>query len=546
MMNIPEILLAISGSVELSIAVKATVLLALGLTVARLAARARASVRHLVLGTSFAALLALPLVSTTGPRVTVDLPVTSAKAAYATPAGVDGGSRMTSTAIQLAPPGLQLPSWPGIARTVWVGGGILQFLFLGLQLLHLRRIRRSGIPWPGRRQLIQSLAVDSGVRRPVNLLLHEHIVAPITYGGWHPVVLLPSGARSWSEGDLRRALVHELEHVRRCDWAMQLAARAAVACYWFHPLIWMAWQQLCLEAERAADDAVLRSAECTEYAEQLIGLARRMSDAQARPALGMANRSDLSARVSALLDNHQQRGRAGSPMVAGAVAAAGLVLIGLAPLTAVAQSSDLRNTGAKSRRVTALDRALYEAAAAGDLEDIDDLLKAGANVNAAIQGDGSPLIGAARNGKLAAVVRLLDRGADPNMPVSGDGNPLVMAAAAGHADVVSLLLDRGARIDEVVPSDENALIQASGHGHLNVVKLLVSRHANVNTRLWVETSGVMHGVVGGVPGGVIGGVPGGVQRVGQLGGEWRSPLTMARKGGHQAVIDFLIASGARE
>ncbi len=483
-------LLALSDSLELSILVKATVLLALGLMVTRLATRARASVRHL-------------------------------RATEAAPA-LDSAGGTTSTATPAAAREREMPSWTSIARVVWIGGAMLQLSFLGLHLLRLRRIRRAGIPWLDRRQLIQSLAVECGVRRQVDVLLHEGIAAPITCGVWRPAILLPFGAQAWSEDDLRRAVIHELEHVRRSDWATQLAARAAAACYWFHPLVRAAWRRLCLEAERASDDAVLRNAGCTEYAEQLVGLARRMSDAQAQPALGMANRSDLSARASALLDGNQQRGRAGFVTAAGAIAVAGLVLLSIAPLTAVGQSSGSQNTGAKSRRATALDRALYEAAEAGDLQDIDSLLNAGANVNAAIRGDGSPLIGAARKGELAAVARLLDRGADPNMPVSGDGNPLIMAAAKGHTDVVSRLLDRGARIDEVVPGDENALIQASGEGQLNVVKLLVSRRANVNVRLWVETSRA------------------------QPSGEWRSPLIMARKGGHRAVVDFLLASDARE
>jgi len=86
--------------------------------------------------------------------------------------------------------------------------------------------------------------------------------------------------------------------------------------------------------------------------------------------------------------------------------------------------------------------------------------------------------------------------------------------------VAMLLLSRGARLEEVVPYDENALITASGEGRLEMVKFLVARGANVNTRLWVD------------------------QDQGQ--GEWRSALIFARKGRHQAVVDFLIASGARD
>jgi ankyrin repeat protein len=95
-----------------------------------------------------------------------------------------------------------------------------------------------------------------------------------------------------------------------------------------------------------------------------------------------------------------------------------------------------------------------------------------------------------------------------------------MAAGEGRAEMVSCC-SIVARIEEVVAGDENALCKASEQGHLNVVKLLVSRGANVNIRLWVENGR------------------------GQA-GEWRSPLIMARRGGHQAVVDFFIASGARE
>jgi ankyrin repeat protein len=108
------------------------------------------------------------------------------------------------------------------------------------------------------------------------------------------------------------------------------------------------------------------------------------------------------------------------------------------------------------------------------------------------------------------------------MAVPGDGNPLIMAAREGHKEVVALLLDRGANINQVVPEDENALIQASAEGELEVVQLLIARGADVNARAWAE---------------------GALERPN---GEWRTPLSMARKGQHQAVINILMAAGAKE
>jgi hypothetical protein len=413
-----------------------------------------------------------------------------------------------------------------LIRFVWIAGAILLLVPLAADLASLRRFRRNGLPWPELRLDMQVLAAERGVRHPVELLLHEDIPAPLTCGFWHPAILLPCDAREWCQAELRCALIHELEHVRRGDWAVQLMARAICSFYWFHPLVWIAWRRLCLEAERACDDAVIQNQERTDYAEQLVSLARRMSKAQTHAVLGMANRSDLSTRVSAVLDSRQRRGRAGGLVVASAVIGAALVVLAIAPVEAVAQSSGTPQSRVSSnsdrrRGVTPLNRALYETAEDGGIPEMEQLLNAGANVNCVLPGDGSPLIAAARNGRLVAVRFLLDRRADPNMPVPGDGNPLIMAAREGHVEVVTLLLDRGATINQVVAGDENALIQASGSGRLDAVKLLVSRGADVNARVWVEQAR-------------------------DTNGEWRSPLSMARKGRHPEVVAYLLSIGARE
>jgi ankyrin repeat protein len=173
-------------------------------------------------------------------------------------------------------------------------------------------------------------------------------------------------------------------------------------------------------------------------------------------------------------------------------------------------------------RASPIDRALREAAAEGDIESVEKLLQAGGNVNAKIEGDGSPLISASRANRLAVVKLLLDRGADPNLGVPGDGSPLIGAAREGAVTVIALLLDRGANIELVVPGDENALIEASGSGHLDAVTLLVARGANVNAQVWAERSGPSEK------------------------GEWRTPLAMARRERHADIVAFLIAAGARD
>jgi len=162
----------------------------------------------------------------------------------------------------------------------------------------------------------------------------------MTCGVLHPAIVLPQDAQHWEEAELARAIVHELEHVRRLDWVSLCLARAVCAVYWFHPLVWIAWRKLALEAERSCDDAVLGRSEATAYADQLVGLARQLSATSKSPILAMANRADLAKRVGAVLDGRQQRGRAGRRSVALACVVAALLVLGLSPLKVVAAPQD--------------------------------------------------------------------------------------------------------------------------------------------------------------------------------------------------------------
>lgn len=528
--------LFVSTAAGLSMLLKATVVLTLGLSAAWLARRQPASLRHLLLVATFATLLALPWLTLLGPALSIEVPIATRKEArterptgpsrpITTPASV-------ATNDAVAPTPWSAPSWSMLILGLWAGGAALLMVSLTADLWRVRRIVRNALPWIELGPKISALAAAGGIRRVPDVLLHEDAVTPFVCQVWRPAIVLPATARAWVEADLERALVHELEHVRRVDWAVQIASRAVCACYWCHPLAWVAWRRLCLEAERACDDAVAQRTERTEYAAQLVALATRMSNRQA-PVLGMAHRSDLASRVASLLDATQRRGRTGALAGAATICSAAVIAAALAPVRAVAVSipDDAVVEGAVSTESQARvspsggrssrgDMSLLEAASQGDVEAITGLLDAGADVNAVISGDGSPLIAAAREGHVHAVRLLLDRGAGLDLGVPGDGNPLIMAAAAGHLEIVTLLLDRGADIEHVVSGDENPLIQASGNGRLDVVRLLVSRGADVNARVLAPRL--------------------------RDDGEWRTPLSMARRNRHASVVELLRSAGAAQ
>ena len=533
--TISETLVAIGNSTELTLLLKSTFAVAFGLTIAWLVRGARASLRHLVLLATFVALVALPIAMMLVPPVSfqVQSPAPIASAVVSTRSRVEAvttASQAASEPVSAANSSVISLSPRLFVFSIWGVGVVFFLVSFSIGLWKLGRVRRSGLPWRESEDLLRNLADSAGIRRRVDVLIHDALTVPVTCGMLHPAILLPSDAKTWSELDLQRVFVHELEHVKRFDWLTHISTRAICSFYWFHPLVWIASRQISLEAERACDDAVVAQTEREDYADQLVGLARRLSNALAPPMLSMANRSDLSSRVSAILDLHQSRGRTGVVVTLAGLMVALAITLGIAPVRAVSSPDTPPQQVATQRRKfsvsieqDAINEALLKAAEKGKLAEITALLDRGADVNAAVDGDGSPLIVAAGAGEIKAVMLLLDRGADPNMGVEGDGNPIIAAAGAGYEDVVKLLLDRGANIDMEVPGDENALIQASGSGHLNVVKLLVSRGSNVNARVWAA-----------------------LNDNGRQTGEWRTPLSEARKSRHAAVIEFLISAGARD
>ncbi len=334
-----------------SIITKASAIMAVALLVLQCMRCASASMRHLVLASAFAILLALPLAEVLGPAVIVPigrsepvgnvvLPITALPADTTRITGATGAQ---TTA----------PDRPGAISPVallliaWAVGAALSLVPVALTPSGARRLRLAARRWPHGEALVRVIAADAPkMRRPVAVLVHDDVSAPLTCGVAQPAIVLPADAPRWTDAEIRRALVHELEHVRRADWPVQLATRIVSALYWFNPLVWIAWRRLCLEAERACDDSVLRVAEPVAYAQQLVMLAKRRAKPSPVPALSMAARSDLSERIAAVLDDSSVRGPLRRARASAVVITAAILLVIMASLRAAAQAPQPAQTQA--------------------------------------------------------------------------------------------------------------------------------------------------------------------------------------------------------
>ena len=125
-----------------------------------------------------------------------------------------------------------------------------------------------------------------------------------------------------------------------------------------------------------------------------------------------------------------------------------------------------------------LDRKLLEAAGAGDLGMVVELVGAGALAGGNDALSETPLHAAAFRGHLPVVEFLVGKGAPVDMEESWGRQPLYMAAWGGQVEVVRFLVERGAPLDEVDHWGWPPLCGAVHAGHLQVVEFLLEAGAN--------------------------------------------------------------------
>jgi beta-lactamase regulating signal transducer with metallopeptidase domain len=149
--------------------------------------------------------------------------------------------------------------------------------------------------------MLRSLAQQLGCSRPVRLLVSDRIESPMAAGWLKPVALLPVTALTGlHEYQLRAVLAHELAHIRRHDFLVNVLQRCVESLLFYHPAVW--WLSACIRAERehCCDDLAVRV--CGDpfvYAEALMALeqVRSMS-----PELAMASTGKgLTRRILRLL-----------------------------------------------------------------------------------------------------------------------------------------------------------------------------------------------------------------------------------------------------
>lgn len=157
-----------------------------------------------------------------------------------------------------------------------------------------------------------SLAVDNDftkswldihrLKRPLSIRQSSQFSAPLTYGVFRPVILMPKSTEWENTKSLQYVLAHEYVHIRRFDSLTKLVLIAALCIHWFNPLVWAMYILANRDIELSCDEAVVRMfGERTKsaYARTLISMEETRSGLT--PLCNNFSKNVIEERITAIM-----------------------------------------------------------------------------------------------------------------------------------------------------------------------------------------------------------------------------------------------------
>ncbi|WP_316827255.1 M56 family metallopeptidase [Pedobacter miscanthi] len=155
--------------------------------------------------------------------------------------------------------------------------GILLQLFVIVkgygQLSKLKKESLSAIPdsW---KVIFEQVTAHLKIKKAIRFHLSSIVNVPLVIGYLKPVVLFPLALVNQLDNDQVEAiLIHELSHIRRNDFLLNLIKTAIETLLFYNPFVWMAGRFIHIEREHACDDLVLKiTGKPLNYAHALLKL----------------------------------------------------------------------------------------------------------------------------------------------------------------------------------------------------------------------------------------------------------------------------------
>ena len=187
--------------------------------------------------------------------------------------------------------------WAAYLALLWGMGAMIMGMRLVRQILGLRRLRSSWIPLDSSeiQAIIDRTVARLNLRLSFRVFTGEGLNSPAVFGLFYPTLLLPASLITGTPiPQLTAIIAHELAHIRRFDYAVNLLQCFIEILLFFNPAVWWINQQIRIEREACCDAIAVGVAGCErDYADTLLKvlMLSRAGTASISVAPGMSGNS---------------------------------------------------------------------------------------------------------------------------------------------------------------------------------------------------------------------------------------------------------------
>ncbi len=215
---------------------------------------------------------------------------------------------------------------------LWMMGIILYALHYIGGYFYTGRLKKQGLVEPGEeiRMLFNSLVKRAEVTKQVRLMESLLVKSPLVVGFFKPVILLPIGlATGLSVPEIEAILSHEIAHIRRHDFLVNILQSCVEIIFFFHPGVWIIGAGIRKERENCCDDvAVSLSGDRISLAKALARTEEWRLQAHVHEtfALGFSgNKNSILNRIKRIINNTHMKTQNNDGMLRGNLLAVTLI-----------------------------------------------------------------------------------------------------------------------------------------------------------------------------------------------------------------------------
>jgi len=183
---------------------------------------------------------------------------------------------------------------------VWCAGILLTGLFFVISYLRCLTEFRTALPV--RSHYVEKWLGERPLKRRISVRQSDRISAPLTYGIFRPVILLPKKMDWKKEKQLQYVLSHEYVHICRYDTVTKLVAALALCIHWFNPFVWVMYLLFNRDIELACDESVIRQlGEKSKSAYSLMLIDMEAAKSGLLPFCNSFSKNAIEERITAVM-----------------------------------------------------------------------------------------------------------------------------------------------------------------------------------------------------------------------------------------------------